>query len=191
MGILVLAAGDSGRFGQDKRTSTLANGEEILHRTLINATESDFPVVLILGPKDIELAAELEKKFSRVTILRCPESPLGIGHTITFGVDHARDLGWRLCMVAHGDMPWVTSRLFNAIGKRVTPDNIIVPRYHERIGRPVGFGRNFFNELAELPGQAGDGDVWRHHPDKVEYLELDERGIIEDINSPEDLLKSL
>src|SRR5210317_215873 len=123
MGILVLAGGDSGRFGQDKRTSTLATGEEILHSTLVNATESDFPVVLILGPKDIELAGDLEKKFPRTNVLRCPESPLGIGHTISFGIDHVRDLGWRLCMVAHGDMPWVTSRLFNAIGKRVTPDN--------------------------------------------------------------------
>lgn len=191
MGILVLAAGDSGRFGQDKRTSTLANGEEILHRTLTNALESDFPVTLILGPKDIELATDLQKSFPRLDILRCPESPLGIGYTITFGIDHIRDQGWRICMVAHGDMPWVTSRLFNAIGKRVTPDNIIVPRYHERVGRPVGFGRNFFNELTELPGQSGDGEVWRHHPDKVEYLELDDRGIIDDINSPEDLLKSL
>lgn len=191
MGILVLAAGDSGRFGQDKRTATLASGEEILQRTLTNANESDFPVTLILGPRDIDLASELQKKFPRVEIMRCPESPLGIGHTISFGIDHVRDLGWRMCLIAHGDMPWVNSRLFNAIGKRVTPDNIVVPRYQERVGRPIGFGRNFFNELSEIPGRSSDNDVWRHHPDKLEYLELDDRGILEDINSPEDLLKSL
>jgi len=94
-------------------------------------------------------------------------------------------------MISHGDTPWVTSRLYNAIGKRVTPDNIIVPRYHEHVGRLVGFGRNFFNQLADLPSQSGDSEIWRHNPDKVEYLELDDRGIIEDINSPEDLLKNL
>jgi molybdenum cofactor cytidylyltransferase len=191
MGILVLAAGSSHRFGSDKRTAALPSGDEILHQTLSNATASDFPVTLVLGPRDIELADNLAKQFPRTEIVRSPESPLGIGYSLAFGVDHIRDLGWRLCLIAHGDMPWVTSPLFNAIGKRVSPDNIVVPRYQERVGRPIGYGKNYFGELSDLRGDTDDGSVWHHHTDRVEYLELDNRGILDDIDEPEDLLKHL
>jgi molybdenum cofactor cytidylyltransferase len=191
MGILVLAAGTSRRFGSDKRTAALPSGEEILHQTLENASASDFPVTLVLGPKDIELAASLKKLFPRCEIIRSPEAPLGIGYTLAFGIDHIRDLGWRTCLIAHGDMPWISSRLFNIVGKRTTPDNIVVPRYHERIGRPLGFGKNFFSELAELRGESDDQSIWPHHSDRVEYLELDDRAILDDIDVPEDLLKHM
>ncbi len=167
----------------------MPNGEEILHQTLQHATAADFPVLTLLGPGDLTLATRLAKDFPRTEFLRCPESPLGIGHSIAFGMDHMRDLGWRVCLLTHGDMPWVSSRTYNAIGKRITPDKIVVPRYQERVGRPLGYGRHYFAELAELRGDSDDSSVWRHHPDRVEYLELDDRSILQDIDLPEDLLR--
>ncbi len=191
MGILVLAADKSRAFDVDSRTVALANGEEVLKQTLDHAAEADFPVSVVLGPQDQELAASLQESYPKIEFIRCPEAPLGTGYSLSFGIDHVRDLGWNFCLIAFGNMPWTQSGTYNAIAKRVKSDNIILPRYQERPGHPVGYGSMFFVELAQANGSEDGSSIWRHLNDRVEYLELVDRGILSKVESPEDLLREM
>lgn len=177
MGILVLGAGMATRSpgGED--------GRQILQRTLSHACAADFPVVTILGPAEIELADELQASFPDAQILRYQKAPLGLGYSLSFGADQARDLGWSTCLILPGDVAGVASRTLNAVGKRLRSDNIIVPRYQQRPGHPLGFGSAFFDQLARLTGNDDPAPIWQRHAERVEYLELDDRAILERLSS--------
>ena len=52
---------------------------------------------------------------------------------------------------------------------------------------PVGFARTFFEELSSLKGDAGAREVLKQHPDRIALCEVDDPGVLQDIDQPSDL----
>jgi molybdenum cofactor cytidylyltransferase len=59
-----------------------------------------------------------------------------------------------------------------------------VPRYQGRRGHPIWFSRNLSAEFLALPATGAARDVVRAHAGETEYLDLDDPGIIADIDDP-------
>jgi molybdenum cofactor cytidylyltransferase len=60
-----------------------------------------------------------------------------------------------------------------------------VPRYHGRRGHPIWFSRDIVPEFLALPETGAARDVVRSHSAQTEFLDVDDPGILADIDDPE------
>jgi len=60
-----------------------------------------------------------------------------------------------------------------------------VPRYHGRRGHPIWFSRDLIPEFLALPENGAARDVVASHAAQTEFLDLDDLGILADIDDPE------
>jgi molybdenum cofactor cytidylyltransferase len=61
---------------------------------------------------------------------------------------------------------------------------IVVPMFRGETGHPVGFSREFFGELIALSGDRGARSVIAAHADRVERVNVDDPGVVTDIDEP-------
>ena len=59
-----------------------------------------------------------------------------------------------------------------------------VPRYQGRRGHPIRFSRELIPEFLALGNDGAASDVVRRHRDGTEFLDLDDPGIVADIDDP-------
>jgi molybdenum cofactor cytidylyltransferase len=64
------------------------------------------------------------------------------------------------------------------------PMRLRVPRYQGRRGHPVWFSAALIPEFLALPATAAARDVVRAHASETEFLDLDDPGIVADIDDP-------
>ena len=60
-----------------------------------------------------------------------------------------------------------------------------VPRYQGRRGHPIWFSRELIPEFLALPETGAARDVVRRHAAQTEFLDVDDPGILADIDDPE------
>ena len=176
-GAVVLAAGASTRFGSDKRHHRLADG-----RTLFEATLAVYQCVfdnifIVLKPADETWA----RRHTDVQPVYAPESALGMGHSLAAGVQAARHLDF--LFIALADMPHVRAATLTRLNDAMAgTKSIVQPVYRGVPGHPVGFGRSYFGELARLTGDSGARRIVDTHIDRVARIELNDAGIVQDID---------
>jgi molybdenum cofactor cytidylyltransferase len=66
--------------------------------------------------------------------------------------------------------------------------NLVVPRTGGRRGHPVLASRAVVRELLFLPHTAEAREVVRRHEAEIQYVDVDDRGILLDVDSPEQYL---
>ena len=179
VGVLVLAAGVSRRFGSDKRFFEL-DGVPLLQLTLENALASGLQVRLCHREIDGEVS-ELAGSLA-VECLACDRSVEGMGATLAQGIVHCED--WRGCLVALGDMAWVEADSYRALADALAPGAIVRPTYRGQAGNPVCFDRVYYPEMRELTGDIGARQILGRHPEVLELLELNDPGVLRDLDSP-------
>ena len=86
-----------------------------------------------------------------------------------------------------GDMPWIQPATCQALGHAASASRIVRPRHTGQAGHPVLFGRQFWPELAHLRGDRGAREVLKTHADSCDFIDVDDPGIVLDIDVPADL----
>jgi molybdenum cofactor cytidylyltransferase len=84
-------------------------------------------------------------------------------------------------------MPRIKTDTLQQLQQAASPHQIIVPEFNQQRGHPICFGRNFFAELAKSHGDTGGRDVIKRHANCVQLLPVSDAGIVQDIDTPEDL----
>jgi molybdenum cofactor cytidylyltransferase len=115
------------------------------------------------------------------------EADLGLGSSLAAGVRAARGAdGW---VIALADMPWVAPASIAAVAKRLRHGaSIVAPVYGGRRGHPVGLASHWFADLAGLAGDQGARQLINEHPEAFTAVEIDDAGVIQDVDVPADLL---
>lgn len=178
IGALVLAAGFARRFGADKLKTPMPDGNPLILHTLENIS-SAFDDILIVSRPDSGL--DLGKW--PVTLFEDAEQ--GMGASLAQGI--SRLPAWDGCLVCLADMPFVQPRTYRLLAAELTPGNIVIPAHTGRRGNPVGFGRCFFAELAELNDERGGRKIIRRHEADVLEIPVEDSAILMDIDTPDDL----
>lgn len=183
---ILLAGGRSRRYGtKNKLTECGADGVAIgikAARTLARVVDE---LLVVVAPEE-QTSFEL---FSRVyPTTQCPDAHKGMGHTVAHGVGQTVNAdGW---VIGLADMPYVRSATIASVCDAIdAPDAIARPRYGDRAGHPVGFGKDYYNELIALTGDTGAQSIIARHQDAVTYLATDDAGVVMDIDRPQDLAK--
>jgi molybdenum cofactor cytidylyltransferase len=181
-GAVLLAAGFSRRFGSDKRRHVLADGTPLLVASLRLYAAAFAEVLVVLRPED-ETLAGMAATDARVIL--APDAALGMGHSLARGA--AAAAGWDYLFVALGDMAWVRPATLAALRHTMegsTGDRIVQPWYQGTPGHPVGFAGRHQAALTELQGDQGARRVVRAAADDLIRLDVDDPGILEDLDTP-------
>ena len=187
VGLLVLAAGRSYRFGSDKRVALLNDGRALLHTTLSSAIASGLPVRVCLPYKNEEII-EQSQRLGVDKIINCPRSDRGMGFSLAESVSRCYD--WEGLLVILGDMPFVKTETYLTLANAVSDDAICIPVFEGNPGNPVAFGRSFFSSLEKLDGDVGAKNIVQANTQSVIEISVSDKGILIDIDTPDDVVNS-
>ena len=184
---ILLAAGRGTRFGSDKLLAPLPTSAPgarsgtplgtAAARHLVAALPDSIAVV---RPGDHRVAAVLGAAGLR--LVECANADDGMGASLACGVaatPHADS--W---IVALADMPWIAPETIRAVAAALGAGaGIVAPAYRGERGHPVGFARAHFAALSTLTGDAGARTIVAAHPDELTLLDVDDAGIVRDVDT--------
>ena len=186
IGAIILAAGNSRRFGADKRKARLPNGKMVVEQTIENVLAAFADVLLVLRSDDVEFSAQIGARFP--TLKRClaPESNLGMGHSLAYGVSQIDD--WQGAFVCLADMPHIRPCTYRLLQESLTDRmTIVTPSYEGRRGQPTGFGSAYFTEIETLTGDQGAKSILKQNVARIVVVESGDTGLVTDIDREADL----
>lgn len=184
---ILLAAGRGRRFDPEGQISKLH--QEI--QTGISVIEQSARQLIAVLPQTqiVTRAAQawpagFLKQFAE-TMTICLDADLGMAHSLVWGVQQLPP-ACDAVVIALADMPFIQCETITAIVSALRNGaQIAVPVYQGQRGNPVGFARSLFSELLQLHGDQGARALLKRYP--VVEIEVDDAGILRDIDTPEDL----
>ena len=188
---VILAAGRSTRMGTAKALLLAPDGVTFVARLIRTLVRGGVDAPLVVSRADDDkLQAEVESIGARVVINPNADEG-GQLSSLLAGLGKVDRPGVRGLMVIPVDAPMVmpetVSRLIAVFGETSAP--IVRARYQGRNGHPVIFSRTLFDELRHASLDAGAKAVLRAHHDAIINVEVDDPGVVADIDTPEDYRK--
>lgn len=208
---IVLAAGESARYGQSKQLLDW-RGEPFVRavtRTALAAGLS--PVIVVTGANAESVESALKDLDTRVvhnpdwkdgqgtsirTGVRAIRSPLSLPQQSDFSIPldemeigsgeaarRAEGAGAAIFLLA--DQPQVTSSILRALAEKHAEGlyPVVAPMVMERRANPVLFDSSTFRDLESLQGDVGGRAIF--HKYKVEYLPWHDDRLLLDVDTPE------
>ena len=179
--VLLLAAGQSGRFGSDKLLVPLCGAPMALHaanRLADLGTGWRIAVCREAG----SLARELEALGFEVVVN--PEPSRGLSSSLALGIERAETVGAKAALVALGDMPFVSPAHFAALVAAFDPATAPIVA-SDRAGvamPPAVFDKTVFADLRK-----GEGDQGARALIRGAALVAADPHELADIDRPEDI----
>lgn len=168
--VLVLASGRGERFiasgGTGSKLQALLGGRPVLDRTLDAVRASGLDWHLEEGGHE------------------------GMGDSIAAAVRATRGAaGW---LILPGDLPLLQPATLVTVAEALAHHAVVAPHYRGERGHPVGFAASCGEALAALKGGQGAAPVMRAQAAlaAVANLELDDPGIVTDIDTLDDLARA-
>jgi molybdenum cofactor cytidylyltransferase len=189
-GIIILAAGDSSRFGGIKQLLPF-HGKTLLQHVIDEAIETEAePVVVVTGANATKVSASIPD-VGKITILINESWQEGISSGIVAGVRHVMSLspGIKKIIIAVCDQPFVTSTLFEQLDQMQEKSSkaIVACAYANTIGTPALFTVQYFDPLLNLKGDEGAKNILKSNMEDVATIHFPKGEI--DIDTQQDYEK--
>lgn len=184
---ILLAAGTSSRLGQPKQLLPFRGRPLVRHiaETLL-ATKVD-ELIVVLGHQAPKISQALEGLPLKI-VINC-DYHLGLSSSLKTGLaaqnSHSDGL-----LFALGDLPLLQSTTINNIIQEFEQyGGIIVPYYQGTRGNPIIMDQSYVQELSSLSGDVGARELLIRHHIAVRAIEIDDPGVLLDIDTPQDLCR--
>jgi len=157
LGVALLAAGASRRFGDTDKLTALLDGQplgEIVCNTIPRG-RFDHRWVIASTPDHPSAPAWRAAGFAPLVN---PSADEGMGTSVALAATAARKAGCDALVLALADMPLVPASHFEALVERICaggPDGIVTSASRETRMPPAAFGASHLSALAELGGDHG------------------------------------
>ena len=177
-----MASGLGKRFGKNKLMTEFHDKPLISY--VLDATSDIFPKRIVVTRH--ESVANLCKERNIDFILHTMPHR---NDTIRLGLERLFDT--EHCMFCTADQPLLSRETIAslALAAANAPSKIIRPICEGIPGSPVIFPKIAYNELLQLPKGKGGGFIIKQFSDDVQYLPIHNSLELEDIDTPEDLLR--
>lgn len=187
--LIYLASGNGSRFGSNKLLAEV-NGQPLFQsglKTLQQAADRILGCTVILVSRYPEI-----REYARgqgLIAVDCPDSVLGVSHTIKAGIGAIPDLkpeDYLLFLVA--DQPKIqVSSLIELLQKADGKTKTARASFDGIPGNPVLFSASLVPELLSLQGDQGGGAILKKYP--AVFVPVSDPGELRDLDLPGDLLR--
>jgi molybdenum cofactor cytidylyltransferase len=179
---VILAAGLSTRMGQAKQLLPLGTAT-VLETTLANVRRSvAVEVVLVTGA-----AADRIRHQDGIQTVFNANYEQGMATSLQAGISalSAKTTG---ALIVLGDQPFVQPATLDQLITRHqhAAEAILIPTWQGTRGNPVLIPRSLFSEVMQLQGDTGCRALFNRHPALLENVEVEDEGILLDIDSQDD-----
>lgn len=187
---IVLAAGESKRMGRPKQLLAW-QGKTLLRHTLENLTRSNADeVILVLGHEAEAIRRGLTELKIKIVVNFGYKQ--GMASSLRQGL-LAMNPESEAFLVLLADQPGIGPEIINRVIRefqRANPKRGIVrPVYRGLRGHPVLIDVRYLQEALQLQGDVGARRILANHPADILEIEVDQDGILKDIDTPEEYRK--
>jgi CTP:molybdopterin cytidylyltransferase MocA len=165
------------------------NADTFVHRVISSMRAGGLDDVLVIGrPDDAELIAAVEQPGVAARFLANPDHDRGQLTSIVAGLNAVDHPGVSGLLVMPVDMPLVRPETFEQVlaAFAAHPASIVRAVCGGRHGHPVIFDRGSFRALRNADTAVGAKAVLLAHADRILDLEVDDEGVLRDVDSPQD-----
>ncbi len=185
---IILAAGESTRFGQSNKLLAPLKGKAVLTHTLETVCALGLGQVILVSGHDRQMVERLAADY-----------PLGHHHNAAYrrGMGRSIACGARELhgategvFICPGDMPYLPAALFHAMAARFAAEAqqaIMRPSFDGKPGHPVLFPVHFYSDLAKLNDDLGAREIIARQRSRLVTLDWPDYTVLADIDRPEDL----
>jgi len=182
---ILLAAGESRRWGADNKLLATIDGKPMVRRAAEAILKASVrPLLVVTGHEAALIQAALADL--PLSFHYAPDFARGMSASLRAGVDAvpAECSGALICL---GDMPFVRSDTLDRLANAPAGPAALFPTYQGKRGNPVLLARSLFADIARLTGDQGARAILKSIPDQVAELPVDDPGILRDVDRPDTL----
>lgn len=177
---IILAAGDSRRMGSPKALLDY-RGETFAGRLIRMLSRYCDPVMVVTGRDSEAIRAGVAEK-ARFVVNPDPDRGQLSSLQTALAELPAEAEGFLFIPV---DCPTVEERTVATLLGKLPGAKIVIPRYAGRRGHPVCVARSLAPEFLERPASDETRAVIQKHPDEIAYVDVDDPGVLADIDDRE------
>jgi molybdenum cofactor cytidylyltransferase len=187
---LVLAAGQSRRYGSDNKLLVAVEGVPLVRRAVeaAQASQAD-SVLLVTGHAREDIEATVAG--TGVATVHNPAYERGLSTSLQAGLAALPEEVDGV-VVLLGDMPRVDANTIDKLIAAFDPvegRSICIPTVRGKRGNPVLFARRFFAEAMEIEGDVGAKPLIAEHADQVAEVPVEGEAVLLDVDTPEALAR--
>ncbi len=180
---VVLAAGASSRMGTPKALLDIDGTTYVTKITQTAKAAGASGVSVVVGPPDGDkIKAKLPPGAGSVWN---PDPTRGMLSSVQWAVNGALPPKTAAILVWPVDHPMVKQETVRRI-LDAAPGKLVIPRHNGKGGHPVRIPRALFGQLTSLDPEKGLHALIEANPAQVAYVEVDDAGVVEDIDTPAD-----
>jgi CTP:molybdopterin cytidylyltransferase MocA len=182
---ILLAAGLSQRMGIKKQLLPV-QGRPAVVRCLESLRDSQVAdVVIVVNPEGGDIVNATKEFLVKVAVNELPGSDMAASVKAGMACIDNDATGIMICLCDHPVVrPETLGAMISSHSRK--PDAIIIPIYRGRKGHPTLFPRFILEDIGKL---ATLRDVIRQHFTKISLLDVDDEGVILDMDTPEDYVR--
>lgn len=172
--VVVMAAGESKRFGGCKPLHPLDGSHTLLSQVVTQALGSQIgPVFVVTGRwHDVIEQAQKAGQLDSVPLLYCPDWSKGLGRSIAYATQvMSSDFDAMLILLA--DQIALRAEDLQRLVESESTDQIVCAFYHEKRGVPALFPASSFAQLQRLDGEHGARQLLRRGDTRVREVPIE------------------
>ena len=185
--IIYLAAGNSRRFEEDKLHAFFKEKELYLYGidTLKQLLKHRNDIEIIIVSNTIDIQENCIHSY------KSPLSERGISYSIKAALDHINQQDDYQMMFMVADQPYLSYQTLNKMIDTFNQSSYSICSliFKERVGNPVIFSKDYFNELYSLKEDQGGRKIVNKYPQECFYFRIENEKELYDIDYQSDLQK--
>jgi molybdenum cofactor cytidylyltransferase len=193
---VILAAGESKRFHPENKLLYEINGVSVLNHLLSAFLQSNIDTItIVVGFQKSEI---IKITNSLVSSSNIPTNLIenqqfrngGMSSSIIKGLKSV--INSEAVLITPGDIPFIPVNVINSLINEYkrSKSKIIIPTCDDRKGHPILISSDLYPEVLSISEELrGLKEITTKYIDQINYLPFEEKGIIRDIDSKDDLYK--
>ena len=189
-GAIILAAGMSSRMVENKLLLPWTDGEPIVCHVVDSYVAAEISPIVVVTGRDAESVTEQLTEYP-LTLVHNPNYAAGeILSSVKAGLS-ALPNDVDATFIQPADMPCISADVIAQLAAQHEKGINIAALYKGRRGHPVLLDRAFWGAMLALPADAMPRAVIEKAREQLRLVEVDEKGVVMDLDTPEAYLRAL
>ena len=181
---ILLAAGQSKRLRGENKLTKLFKGKPLINHILFSLIKSKVnKIIIVLGFEHLKIKTKLLKS-KKINFAINKNYKKGMSSSIKTGLKKLPKNSQGFLIVL-GDMPNITKTTINKICSLIARSDkeIILPKFKNRTGNPIGFKQSMIKNIYKIKGDRGAKNIIKKNNKKIKFLNINSKSILTNLNT--------